>query len=571
MHGNEHRFPVELITVDIVNDKPRRNLQNDDVAFIPVTRFNVRMDIPKTNRWSHLEGQNLAESPDYDTYWLRRLEIFERVCIPSVVNLTPRPDAWFIAFGDMESSYVQALLERLRAYPWIRPYLRGQGGSLDDGPLEMLLADRVQSLGKSFLCSTRFDSDDSLHQQFVGTLDTSIRRLREHGFVDEQRCLNFPFGLMQSAGELSVYLRRTNMFESVFEPLDRIEGPYQGGHDAIRERMPLVEVVTNQPMWIYHRHGDTLEPGWVTARERLSLTEPERYLPMFGLSSEPADALRPPATRESILPMPPRLQASRLRERRYWNGDDLSAAVELANLQNQSTLAQWLPGPHPAAGAAAGALREFENGTLQFLNAALLAWLGGQLREAGDIAGALRAYDYAIALDSGDRLARAARDDLSDSLHAELDLDQQIELAALIKPGKRRNLVVMMVSALGPGAGELVAPGVPERAEAFVQDGYAVRLVILPHPEQPGDAEPPAVPEGKVRYDVVARPKRSPAGIDRWRHDLIMVVARRVAQQRPCLLATDSTAIAQIAAAAVGRAFGIPVDFGPGPAVTLEG
>ncbi len=292
MPGEGVRHPVEVITVGLENDRPARYPANDDVAYVLVTRFNVRMRIGKKNRWSHLDGRHLAESSEYNDFWLRRLDLFERVCVPSVLALTPRPDAWFVAFGDVESWYVQALLERLRPYPWIKPYFREKGHADDAGPLPALLGAYTQSLGKAYLCSTRFDSDDSLHSQFVGGLDRAISLLRERGFDDERRCLNFVFGLLQSAGELSVFLRKNNMFESVFEPADQVQGPYQGSHDEIRDRMPLVEVVTNLPMWIYHRHADTLEPPWVTSRDRLPLGDPADYYPSFGLDPDSASSLQ---------------------------------------------------------------------------------------------------------------------------------------------------------------------------------------------------------------------------------------------------------------------------------------
>ena len=565
------RYPVEVTSVGLVDDAPERTVQNHDVAFMLASRFNVRMLIGKRNRWSHLEGRHLVESDDYDTYWRRRLEIFERVCIPSVLNLTPRPDAWFIAFGDVESSYVREAIERLSLHPWIKPYVRKKGHPTDAKPLGVLLSDHANVLGKSFLCSTRFDSDDSLHQQFIGALDRAISRLRAEGFDDEARCLNFPYGLVQSDGELSVFMRRSNMFESIFEPVDGAGGPYRGNHDEIRDRMPLVEIVTNLPMWIYHRHENTLEPAWATARDRLPLSPAERYFPMFGLAPDTGAVLnsRSHAKMEVLAGTDGGASAGsgsgslELSAIPYWRQDQVDIAIELAGARGQPVLARWLAAPVGAGIDAARVWREIESGPVAVLNGPRFGALGRSLLEAGDPVAALQAFDYAVVLSPTDRHIRAERDALAGSLLCEIELGEQMELAGIQGPVERKSdIVVLVTQAPDADAGAAVSEPVQEYAGQLAKAGFVAHIILLAASDGAhGDGQPAIEPnqEGAVMHLPLA--PVSELGVDAARRVDTRRFADYVAELCPGLLVADGSLVAQSLAVSVGRAFAIPIGF----------
>ena len=139
--------PLDMVSVTLNQSRPRPKFQNKDVAFIPVTRFNLRMNMSRSERFGHLGTRNLYESPEYDAYWRPRAAIFERVCLPSVLNMVPRPHAWYIAFGEMRPPYIRDLIERLSEYPWIVPYLRTGTLTEIDDPLPAMLTEHLQRLG----------------------------------------------------------------------------------------------------------------------------------------------------------------------------------------------------------------------------------------------------------------------------------------------------------------------------------------------------------------------------------------------------------------------------------------
>lgn len=301
MPENANRFPVEMISIQLKNSDQVDRVVNDDVAFLVATRFNIRLNSGAATKSRHLRGRNRPESPEYDAYWQSRVDIFERVCLPSVLNLKPRPDAWFIAFGDVELPCVRNLIQRLEKIPGIVPYLSSENGPQNAKTLVGMLAEHARLISKAYLCTTRLDSDDSLNYAFVGALDKTITQLRANHKSDEQRSLNFLYGLAESTGQLSVYLRGSNMFQSVWAPLDTTLGPYSFKHDRIRNLMPLVEIVTNLPMWMYHRHDEAVDTPSALVRDRLPLTDPDLYYPLFGLSSN-TWAAKPPGWATSVSP-----------------------------------------------------------------------------------------------------------------------------------------------------------------------------------------------------------------------------------------------------------------------------
>lgn len=536
------RYPLDMISIELESDRSASALANDDVAFVLVSRFNVRMQVTKHPRWSHLEGRHLSESADYERFWLNRLDLFERCCIPSVVNLAPLPDAWFVAFGDMESWFVRELLDRLRPYPWIRPYFRSKGHPDDAGPLSELLSGFVRSLGKPWLCSTRFDSDDSLHRQFIEALDRAITQLRERGYADERRCLNFPYGLLRSGDELSVFLRRHNMFLSIFEPVGEIRGPYDGGHDEVRERMPLVEIVTNLPMWIYHRHEETLEPTWAVGLDRLTVADSDRYLPSFGLPLDRSNTAVDRMTARELSACP------------YWDARHFDRAVQLAAANNQPNLACWLDSRKSDPVDLVRVAQEIEGTERCLLNGAQLARFARELDADGESSLALRVFDYAVFAAPLDRHVRRERDALADDIASILDFDEQMDILDVATPPEvRSNAVVFVVSCL-LGADACVALA---HAEYLQATGFPVTVMLALGADQMA----PEISEG-VSVEVLHVELPNCDGRPAPHRQALRLLARRVSEMGPSLLIADESPDSQRLAASVGRALGIPVEFG---------
>lgn len=431
------RYPVETISIQLKRNKPTVELVNTDVAFTIATRFNVRLNAGPISKSQHLKGRNRPDSPEYETYWQSRVDIFERVCLPSVLNLSPLPHAWFIAFGDVDLPCVRGLIERLAVTPWIVPYMAPEIGSGSARTLVARLQAHAASIEKSHLCATRLDSDDSLQGTFVGALDKAVTELRCLGLGGEVRSLDFMYGLAESSGQLSVYLRGTNMFQSVYSPREAGLGPYSFVHDRVRNVMPLLEIITNLPMWMYHRHDDAIDTPSALVQDRLPLTDVRIYYPLFGLqpgtgaaraapSSGPGDADRAPAPSPENEPAP---IDRALRNADSWSDDQRAVAVELALSKNLAEVAFWLSADSTEWIDPLEVLREIEVGDVGFLSSARFVELGRLLDKRGFGKEAVRAYDRALRLAPLDVDLRHTRNKLACSL--DRSPDRQNENALL--------------------------------------------------------------------------------------------------------------------------------------------
>ncbi len=559
--------PVEVLTIEVRLRSQEHSLRNDDVAYIPVTRFNVKMDAGKNSVSTTLKGRHLPSSPEYDAYWQSRVEIFERVCVPSVVNLSPRPDAWLIAFGDTDPPYIQELIERLQDHEWIHPYVRNPNDPRNARPLNTMLRERTRELGKQFLCTSRLDSDDSLHKLFLVAIARAIAQLRKRGMGDDKCCLCFPYGLAEEAGQLSVYMRGTNMFQSVYAPMDAIQGPYPTDHDRIREAMPLREVIANLPMWMYHRHENTTDSPHSLVRDRLPVPTDSGLLADFGLT--PA-SLRMP---KSIEPNDPKHKAppsstplaDELRSARNWSESQVTSAIELAVSLGLPEVALWLTDGDALDVDVREVLGEMEQGGSWFLDASHWIALGTQLQDQGFTRQALRAYDYAVQSNPRNVQARATRKALAGSLFMTLDRAEQGELTAIGagEPSPGTALVI-----IASASSLETDPAAIDRVhglglEAMARGRTACVLLIADRPVEEDVTGAVEALDG-ITYEWL--PGTRSTDIDVLRRMAVRQAGERALDVNPGTISTDGTELAMAVAAALGRAFGAVVDFGAGQA-----
>ncbi len=541
MTATEPRHPTTVISVKFRRGEPRASFQNQDVAFVPVTRFNLRIHVKGGGRNDHLGGRHLVESADYEAYWRRRIDIFERVCVPSVLNLTPRPDAWYIAFDDVVPEYISALLDRLSMHPWIVPYFLNRRGGWNTETLTGMLTGQLTALGKHFLCSTRFDSDDSLHQQFYGVLDRAISRLREIGMLDETRCLNPTYGLAEAGGALTIYLRPHSMFESIFEPVESLNGPQRGPHDRITEKMPLVEIVTNYPMWIYHRHEANLDGPFSRFSDQLQLSNPVEHFAEFGLDPEGGSALSP---NDPFLCEP--------------STTDRDVASEDAHQPDSG------PRVHPPFGLGR-TLQEFLPATGAQPDLAADLVLSAANTGPDDPLEALLQAEASLALNPGEASLRQQRDELRSRIRVDLDFQKQFEPsnhAVGFEPIPNRVLYVVQESL--PYAGSVEACMLHDTVLAERQIGIDAAVVtLLPHPKEvQSDSIPLEELIDGVPYFRLSVDGQLLAGAGALATANLVALARLVREFRPSIIVPGPTGHANQAAAAIGRTFGLRVDFG---------
>lgn len=276
-----NHYPTEVTEVVVPRTSERLSFANEDIAYFVVTRFNL--SLPGLSSSAHFQKALARETSDRQGLWERRTNLFLRYCLPSVVNMQPPPDRWFIGFDADTAADVSKVIEALRYWSWIVPVFADR----EDGWESRFLAPPIQrhaaDLRKTLVCSARLDSDDSLHFRFLWSLDRVIRQRRDAGIADEEVCLNATYGLFADGQRrMTTGFRPSGQFAAIFEPAANAQGPYRGNHVTINERFPVVEMLSTCPLWIYSRHIDSYS-GSQHARGRLNILAAQRLLAEFGL------------------------------------------------------------------------------------------------------------------------------------------------------------------------------------------------------------------------------------------------------------------------------------------------
>ena len=281
-----------------VRDEVERSaFRNLDVAYITMTRFSVPM--PKTPGAVEIRASGAFEE------WLaKRVELFRDYCLAPMVQQSIRPHAWLILFGKDVTPPVADLLEELREHDWIVPLILG-----DDWTARV--ADETRSVVRSrfegqdfkFICCARLDSDDSLNVGFHAVIDAALAKLRRSGTPDPSVCINLPFGAMRHQDSLMVCLRENHFF-AVVEPFETFRGPYRFNHTKVGQFFPVINVFTEQPVFIFQRHDLTTSVLQTEEfyRSFEQFADPHRVLGHFGLqalmdappspAADPADNVR---------------------------------------------------------------------------------------------------------------------------------------------------------------------------------------------------------------------------------------------------------------------------------------
>jgi Putative rhamnosyl transferase len=252
---------------------------NQDVLYVAMTRFNVAMDAG--------HGVNILGGRTDKDWSSRRVEVFRRFCLPPMLKQIIKPQAWVILFDKDLTPSVAELFEELLDHDWIIPMLFG-----DDWARRYVketrevFQRRFGHLEPKYVCCTRLDSDDSLNVRFHAVADAVISRLCKNWTAETSVCINFPFGALQYGDSLMIRLREKH-FLALVEPFGTFRTPYQTAHTRLDQIGPVVDVFTEQPMYIYQRHGQNIsgEAKYVTRHERFA--EPERVVRYFGFQEMP--------------------------------------------------------------------------------------------------------------------------------------------------------------------------------------------------------------------------------------------------------------------------------------------
>lgn len=197
------------------------------VTHVVLTRFSLR-------------SNTVGFRGEWPPGWLeRRLELFERYCLPSVLAQTTQDFTW-IVFCDPLTP--EGVVERLRGFSdritvaECRPMSSQRGNHPDD----LRDLDRYVDPASEVVISTRLDSDDALNREAIAQIQSHARTFLESS--DDLLLHTFPLGCKLDVVNRLVYRSRyqQNAFLSLFErPGNDIQGVMRMSHTKLEQFCPL--------------------------------------------------------------------------------------------------------------------------------------------------------------------------------------------------------------------------------------------------------------------------------------------------------------------------------------------
>lgn len=230
-----------------------------------ITRFNI------VQRWfSNCQRYNNSYQTDE---WLRcRVELFENLTLPSLQNQSCQCYKWIILFNSESPLWFQNIINK-----WVESYCNIVPLFLEpEGDERALLIDYIQKHTQSeYVITTRCDSDDLVHKDFVARIQKDFEYNRSDVF------LNYTHGLQYSttikcgfdwpnfpANHFASRQERTSECKTVI-----------CDHTTIHQHPNYREISSLHPMWIEIVHASNaaniIQPLRPT---RINISD---YLPHF--------------------------------------------------------------------------------------------------------------------------------------------------------------------------------------------------------------------------------------------------------------------------------------------------
>jgi hypothetical protein len=225
---------------------------SDSFKHIVITRF-----------WFRKSAVGRDSGPRPEPAWFEgRRDLFKTYCLPSVVGQSTQNFTWHIYFDEcMPVEY----LDEIRRL--ISPYPNFQVRTLKAYEASLIQQDLLADIkGKTnYLLTTRLDTDDGWHRNFVKWLQSSVG--------DGQReFLNFPVGIIAYKNRLYLYRHHSNAFISLLEPTENPLTVLCAPHEQLSRFAPIRQL-DSWPAFLQVIHGQNLsnKPRGVRVHRALAL------------------------------------------------------------------------------------------------------------------------------------------------------------------------------------------------------------------------------------------------------------------------------------------------------------
>lgn len=242
--GVRCRCTQRLLTIGLeckAHKSTRQAISTKFVQHFIITRFNLR--------WS----TDAAGDSQIDPLLLaRRLELFERFCLPTVRGQTRQDFKWLVLFDSQSPGPVKARIEAYARWPNFVPvYLPPGMEHVGRHVVRPYLDGSPQTV-----ITTRLDNDDGLCRTYV-------ENIRRHENVARRTVLQFPSGYVWHRERIYLDRQECNAFTTLVEPLEAGVNSefftiYKGSHSDLYRLGPVVDV-SGEPGWLQVIHGANVE------------------------------------------------------------------------------------------------------------------------------------------------------------------------------------------------------------------------------------------------------------------------------------------------------------------------
>tara|TARA_Y100001963_G_scaffold34083_1_gene47260 strand:+ start:6252 stop:7013 length:762 start_codon:yes stop_codon:yes gene_type:complete len=207
--------------------------------------------------WLDSKRTDVNGNPVNTFDWLdRRVELFEKYCLPSITNQTNSDFTWYVLF---DKKTPDMYYEKYKDIKNIHI-------SIGDG-LDSYIQKEMQANPHLYLLTSRLDNDDGLSTGYVEKLHRVANRFINRD--EEKIFINFPNGFAIGTQAFKMWYR-SNPFSALLEKvgnpgtLDSILAyqtnklPGFSGHGSYEKFWKTHQAITDNPMWFHTLHTTNL-------------------------------------------------------------------------------------------------------------------------------------------------------------------------------------------------------------------------------------------------------------------------------------------------------------------------
>ena len=209
-----------------------------------LTRFNIRIE-----RWRATRDGHETRSQE----WLEnRINLFEKYCLPSVVNQRNQDFIWCVAMDDQTPDEYKKQMRQLLE-PFEHFHIIYVSPHIPDIRRYMAFVQRKLNPATRYVITTRLDNDDLVHEVFIDAIQKLFQE--QNGLLIDLEN-GYQIVNLDKKQQIRLYDRPYYHFISLVEKADQFQTVYRRQHNDWRDYSP-VKTIKDQRLWaeLLHSHN----------------------------------------------------------------------------------------------------------------------------------------------------------------------------------------------------------------------------------------------------------------------------------------------------------------------------